>query len=253
VQRLDLNQRLSGLGPEGRRFKSCRPDHFSRSREGRSFSLSRLQARAQLLCANYLAVVLRWLLLLVALFLALASLFTTFLAPGWIDELLAAKLTAAGRPNTLVSVPWACTPSTRSISTARVRRSRPTRWRGFWRLRPDSGPWFDHFSSTAQDSIRSRNETLTGWILHCVRYDNPLSENTPAEKISPIRELIPPEPSGGFSCADSSWLQRAWSEAARRMAGGGRCRPCWQGQPQAVLPPDRAMHRLKHVMSWLMT
>jgi acetyl esterase/lipase len=57
--------------------------------------------------ANYLAVVLRWLLLLVALFLALAGLFTTFLAPGWIDELLAAKLTAAGRPNTLVSVPWA--------------------------------------------------------------------------------------------------------------------------------------------------
>ena len=35
--------------------------------------------------ANYLAVVLRWLLLLVALFLALAGLFTTFLAPGWID------------------------------------------------------------------------------------------------------------------------------------------------------------------------
>ena len=29
VQGLDFNQRFSGLGPEGRRFKSCRPDQSS--------------------------------------------------------------------------------------------------------------------------------------------------------------------------------------------------------------------------------
>ena len=37
VQGLDFNQRFSGLGPEGRRFKSCRPDHFQPFTGGTEF------------------------------------------------------------------------------------------------------------------------------------------------------------------------------------------------------------------------